>query len=419
MPEFIEIQGPPLLPEFHGEINLPLSKSECNRALMLQAWSEGLVKVDGISLAADSQLLSNLLANQNAEELDARDSGTAFRFITSYLAIKGRHCILTGTPRMKLRPIASLVDALREIGCRIDYLDKQGFPPLEFRGFEYSGNKQLEIDASSSSQFISSLVMAAPSLPEGLEITLTGEISSSPYIFLTTGMMQACGMEIQVVGNQIVIPAQIWKRAILKPEADWSAASYWYGILANQKRNTSYFLPGLRFVSLQGDKIMAELARFWNVKTEEKENGILISKTSDSDSEREFSFDFSTCPDLALTIIVLCAAKGTKARLSGLASLKIKESDRLSSIARELQKLGLDVLIEENGNVCRLPGTEIIWPEHMVVFETYDDHRIAMALSILLASGNQSARFLQPEVVNKSYPGFWGELAKAGFKVNS
>jgi 3-phosphoshikimate 1-carboxyvinyltransferase len=320
---------------------------------------------------------------------------------------------------MKLRPIASLVDALRELGCRIDYVEEQGFPPLEFQGFEYSGNNHLEIDASSSSQFISSLVMAAPSLPDGLKITLTGEISSSPYIFLTTGMMQACGIEIQVIGNQIVIPAQKWNHAILKPEADWSAASYWFGILANQKRNASYFLTGLKFNSLQGDKVIAELARFWNVGTEEKENGILISKTSNSDSEKEFSFDFSACPDLALTIIVLCAAKGTKARLSGLASLKIKESDRLSSIARELQKLGLEVLVEDNGNVCWLSGTEIIWPDEMVVFETYDDHRIAMALSILLASGNQSARFLQPEVVNKSYPGFWGELTKAGFKLNS
>jgi len=416
MPEFIEIQGP-LLPEILGEINLPLSKSECNRALMLQAWSDGMVQVDGISLAADSQLLSNLLANQKAEELDAKDSGTAFRFLTSYLAIKGRQCLLTGTPRMKLRPIALLVDALREIGCRIDYVEEQGLPPLEFLGFEYSGKNQLEIDASSSSQFISSLIMAAPSLPEGLEITLTGEISSSPYIFLTIGMTQACGIEIQVIGNRIIIPGQKWNHAILKPEADWSAASYWYGILANQKINTSYFLPGLKFDSLQGDKVIADLAKFWNVATEEKENGILITKTSDSDSEKEFSFDFSDCPDLALTIIVLCAVKGTKARLSGLASLKIKESDRLSSIASELQKVGLEVLVEDNGNVCIIPGIEMIWPEDMVVFETYDDHRIAMALSILQASGNQSARFLHPEVVNKSYPGFWEELSKAGFKV--
>jgi len=318
---------------------------------------------------------------------------------------------------MKLRPIAFLVEALREIGCRINYVEEQGFPPLEFLGFEYSGKNQLEIDASSSSQFISSLIMAAPSLPEGLEITLTGEISSSPYIFLTIGMMQSCGIEIQVIGNRIIIPGQKWNDAILKPEADWSAASYWYGILANQKSHTRYFLPGLKLSSLQGDKVIADLAQFWNVATEEKENGILITKTSDSNSEMEFNFDFSDSPDLALTIIVLCAATGTRAKLSGLASLKIKESDRLFSIATELKKVGLDVFIQENGNECQLLGTEMIWPHKMVVFETYDDHRIAMSLSILLASGNQSARFLHPEVVNKSYPGFWEELSKARFKV--
>ena len=416
MPEFIEIQGP-LLPEINGEINLPLSKSECNRALMLQAWSNGMVQVDGISLAADSLLLSKLLSNQKADEFDARDSGTAFRFMTSYLALKGRHCVLTGTPRMKLRPIALLVEALREIGCRINYVEEQGFPPLEFLGFEYSGKNQLEIDASSSSQFISSLIMAAPSLPEGLEITLTGEISSSPYIFLTIGMMQSCGIEIQVIGNRIIISRQKWNVTILKPEADWSAASYWYGILANQKSHTRYFLPGLKLSSLQGDKVIADLAKFWNVATEEKENGILITKTSDSDSEMEFNFDFSDCPDLALTIIVLCAATGTRAKLSGLASLKIKESDRLFSIATELRKVGLDVLVQENGKECQLLGKEMVWPQKMVVFETYEDHRIAMALSILLASGNQSATFLHPEVVNKSYPGFWEDLFKAGFKV--
>lgn len=397
-----------------NSIILPLSKSECNRALMLQAWSGGKISCARVSDAADSQLLNQLLLQKEQDVYDACDAGTTFRFLASWLALRNRQCLLTGTKRMKERPVEELVIALSELGCRISFPEKKGHPPLLFEGCEDSGKNMVKLSTRSSSQFISSLMMAAPALPRGLHIRLSDRSKSFSYIEMTAAMMKKCGLMLEMKADEIHIPAQRWPEATLVPGADWSSASYFYGILSRLPVGSSFSFPGLSLKSRQGDRIMAELAKFWHIETQELPKGVRILRTAEGFRNECFRYDFSDCPDLALTLIACCAASGTAGEFYGLSSLRLKESNRLMAMQEELQKVGLGLFISEDFASASLKGTKLNWPEMAPVFHCHHDHRIAMALSILAVGHNREVIFDDPEVVNKSFPGFWKEMEDAG-----
>jgi 3-phosphoshikimate 1-carboxyvinyltransferase len=401
--------------ELHSVIQLPVSKSEANRALMLSAWSKGTIRAARLSDANDCRLLQELLEKENAPVYSAEDAGTTFRFLASFLALNGKNCLLTGSNRMKERPIAGLVDALSELGCKIEYAEQEGFPPIRFLGFNYSGKNRILMPSISSSQFISSLMMAAPSLPEGIKIQLPEDTGSFPYIELTASMMAAAGLQLEISRKEIHIPNQPWKEVLLDCGTDWSAASYWYGILACLPVGSSFDLPGLQMDSPQGDKVVAHLCQFWNIESQGIPGGVRISKTKEYSPEKRFRHSFQDCPDLALSFICLCAATGTSGDFSGLSSLRLKESDRLVAIQEEMKKVGLHLLIHTDGNSASLESQRINWPDKLPEFNCHQDHRIAMSLVILLAGKQRSAAFSNARVVNKSYPGFWEEIKKAGF----
>ncbi len=403
----------------NARIELPISKSECNRALMLSAWSGGRLSVSSISDARDSRLLATLLSMPDATEYNAKDAGTTFRFLATFLAMSNRVCRLTGTERMKERPVGGLVKALRELGCKIEYLEKEGFPPLEFQGFSYSGKKCISVDPGESSQFISSLMMAAPSLPEGLEIALSGKAGSFPYIELTAGMMQQSGLEAQLSRQEIRIPQQVWKEGRIEAGADWSSASYWYAVLACLPEGSSFEFSGLKSDSLQGDKVLKDLGIFWDISTSEIPDGIRIVKSGSGKMAGDFVFDFEDCPDLALTFIVLCAASGRSAKFNGLSSLKIKESNRLRAIQEELKKVGVELQLSQDEKSAFLESPVLVLPDSPIEFNTHQDHRIAMSLAILPLAAPFEAIFHDSEVSEKSYPAFWKELTKAGFRISA
>jgi 3-phosphoshikimate 1-carboxyvinyltransferase len=400
-----------------AEIFLPLSKSESNRALMMQVWSKGVVQPGTISDAEDSILMEGLLFGTEKEVYDARDAGTVFRFLAPFLAINNQCATLTGTSRMLQRPVGDLVSALRQLGCRIEYAGMEGFPPLIFNGFEYSGIQQLRMNAGISSQFISALMMAAPSLPHGLQITFEGEPSSFPYLQLTAGLMQQAGIRVELNKNEVRVFPGNWKVVCLQPGADWSAAAAFYGIMASLPTGSRFFFPGLQENSLQGDKELASLFRFWNIETSSVDNGIVIRKFSGDWGEKKFSFDFSNQPDLALSLIATCAATGVEGDFLGLHSLKIKESDRLNALRMEMAKVGISLQIQSDGNTARLEKSSFSFTKQVPDWDFHKDHRIAMALAILLIAGGGKAHFRNPEVVRKSFPSFWKELMKAGFRL--
>ena len=385
---------------------------------MFRAWSGGKVQMGHLSDAADSRLLEFLLNNPNQDLYDAEDAGTVFRFLTSWLAFSGKNCRLTGNPRMKERPVGDLVDALRTLGCSIDYEEEEGFPPLRFSGFHYSGISEIRISRKTSSQFISSLMMAAPVLPQGLRIRMDSEGGSFPYLELTAGMMQDCGMEVHLNLEEVYIRQQEWKPALIPAESDWSSASYFYAILAQLPAGSSFSFPGLRLQSRQGDRVMAEIAEYFGVTSEENSGGILARKVKNFSGGTGWTYNFRDCPDLALTALCAAAASGISCDFSGLASLKIKESSRLEAMRAELERAGKKLQILENGDRALLEGGRINWPQKAPAFDVYNDHRMAMALCILLAGiPGRAASFSQPEVVKKSFPGFWQELSKAGFQA--
>lgn len=391
-----------------------------NRALMLEAWSGGKVQAAHLSEAGDSRLLQALLKNPQQESYDAEDAGTAFRFLSSWLAFNGKTCSLTGSARMKERPVGDLVEALRQLGCRVEYGEKEGFPPLRFSGCAYSGIPEISISRKTSSQFISSLMMAAPSLPEGLHIRMDGGGGSFPYLELTAGMMQDCGLEVHLNSQEVLIPKQDWKTARLSVESDWSSASYFYAILAQLPPGSSFSFPGLRLRSRQGDRVMAHIAENFGIQTEEYPEGIRAIRKAAFGDRQKWSYDFRDCPDLALTAICCGAAQGIRSEFSGLSSLKIKESSRLEAIQTELEKVGKRLQISDNGDRIMLEEGLPSWPLEAPVFDSHKDHRIAMALSILLAGiPGRSASFSHPGVVKKSFPEFWKQLSAAGFQLEA
>jgi len=419
----------------NATIRLTGSKSECNRALVIAALSEGKVKVENLSEAADTVTLAGVLekgfqqsafSNQllNADEKLMADSsrltatinigpaGTAMRFLTAFFTLQKQHqVILTGTERMKQRPIGILVDALRTLGAEIAYEEKEGFPPIKITGGFEQQTENISIKGDISSQYITALLLIASQLPLGLSLHIQGELTSRPYVEMTLSMLQQCGIQHQWNGNIISIQNQPFQPATIYVEPDWSAASYWYAIAA-LCNEAEIFLPGLTLYSLQGDSTITEIMANFGITSQFKDGGVWLKKEPKAVVRK--IFDFKTCPDLAQTVIVVCAALGHDASFTGLETLKIKETDRIKALQNELAKIGVELI--EKGQVYKLNCAKRSIPEKVFI-HTYEDHRMAMAFAPL-ALIVPEVEIEDFKVVEKSYPGFWKDLEKAGFEIS-
>ncbi|WP_316785258.1 3-phosphoshikimate 1-carboxyvinyltransferase [Pedobacter frigiditerrae] len=410
------------------EIKLTGSKSECNRALVISALSKGSVSVENLSVAADTVTLNKVLnelggkslefgsdsqpstPNSQLKTVDIGPAGTAMRFLTAFLAIQDGKFFLTGTERMKQRPIGILVEALKSIGGNISYEENEGFPPLQILGPFKQTSKNVKIKGDISSQYISALLMIAPSLPLGLTLEIEGELTSKPYVEMTLTMLEQVGIRNDWNENTITIEPQTFNSAKLYVEPDWSAASYWYSIAALADE-ASIFLPGLNGYSLQGDSKITEIMANFGITSQFKNGGVYLKKEP-KQIERKI-FDLKECPDLAQTIVVICAALGHDATFTGLETLKIKETNRVLALQTELAKIGVK-FIEKNLSY-KLDCSGLHFPEKITI-STYEDHRMAMAFAPLALKIKQ-VEIEEKQVVEKSYPYFWDDLEKAGFSI--
>jgi len=399
----------------HTEITLTGSKSECNRALIISALSKGTVAVDNMSIAADTVTLARILKqvsihNPHQQTVDVGPAGTAMRFLTAFLSALPGDFILTGTERMKQRPIGILAEALKTIGANISYLGEEGYPPLHIRGPLNQSTDKVKIKGDISSQYISALLMVAPTLPKGLTLEIEGELTSVPYVKMTLDMLTEAGISHEWSAQQISIKPQSFKATTLTVEPDWSAASYWYSIAALASES-AIELPYLKQKSLQGDSRIREIMTAFGLHTGNTANGIALSKIPAAFTDEVL--DLKDCPDLAQTVIVCAAAMKKNLAFTGLETLKIKETDRIKALQNELAKIG--VTLTEDHLVYTLNCDGLHFPER-VTFATYEDHRMAMAFAPLSLLINEVV-LEEMDVVEKSYPDFWKDLQTAGFTV--
>lgn len=385
---------------------LPASKSLSNRALILAALTKGASTLHNLSNANDTDLMKRLVSS-NDTTIDVEDAGTTMRFLTAYFTVTNQPKMLTGTPRMKKRPIGILVNALREIGAEINYLENDGYPPLQIRQFTNQKRSDIDIQGDVSSQFISALMMVAPHLPLGLTLNLLGKIGSWPYIQMTAGLMKAFGVEVSLGERTIEIQHKEYSPTTLTIESDWSNASYWFAFTALAE-NAEITLPRLFKHSLQGDQAIVEIMNALGVQASWSGPDLHLSK---KDSVDHLSWDFTHCPDLAQTVAVVCAAKGISATFTGLESLRIKETDRILALQNELKKIGA-TLTEEHQQWKLIPSTTL---PTFQTFETYEDHRMAMAFAPLATI--MDLEIINPNVVKKSYPTFWDDIKSFGFVI--
>jgi 3-phosphoshikimate 1-carboxyvinyltransferase len=396
-----------------GEITLAGSKSISNRALIIRALSKDQFQVDRLANAKDTKLLIKLLGS-NTEVRDAGAAGTTFRFMTAYLSTKEGSQVLTGTERMKQRPIGVLAEALKKLGAKIEYIEKPGYPPLRIGSPEKFGQeKELFIAANTSSQYISALLMLAPTLPNGLELHLEGGIVSRSYIEMTLNLIQYFGVQYHWEGNTIKIEPQEYKGNDFVVEADWSAASYYYALAAFADE-LDLQLNGLFEESVQGDSALVEIMEHFGVKSTFNKNGVHLSKIEGHQLPEIFEWDFILCPDIAQTLAVVCAGLGVKGRFTGLSTLRIKETDRIMALEVELAKVGVKVYEDPTAEgFFIVEGIASLSQEP--TFDTYEDHRMAMAFAPFGMLGQ--IRMNEPMVVVKSYPDFYKDYEKIGFEV--
>ena len=396
------------------EISLPASKSISNRALILNALSYSPYDIENLSDCDDTRVMVAAF-DSNDNRFDVGAAGTSMRFLTAFLAKTVGEWQITGSERMKNRPIRILVDALNKLGARVEYMEKEGYPPLKIFGSGLVGG-EIGLDGSVSSQYISALMMIAPYMQQGLKITLIGNIISRPYILMTMKMMKEFGVKADFNGNVIDVRPQTYSPVRFRVESDWSAASYWYEVLALAGEG-NVTLRGLRKESYQGDSAVAEIFEKFGVSTSYYENEVRLNvqsgqKKQNLETETGHSepveYDFTDVPDLAQTVVVTCCLKNIPFKFSGLQSLKIKETNRVAALICELAKLGY-VLHEPaegqlawDGKRCEADETPSI--------TTYEDHRMAMAFAPAALFQNISIE--HPEVVSKSYPDFWKDLNK-------
>ena len=392
------------------KIKLNSSKSESNRLLILKALSNNKIKIKNLSKANDTVLLNNLIKSNSNSFWDVEDAGTSMRFLTSYISINKEGVTLTGTPRMKKRPIKILVDALNKIGSKIKYLENEGYPPIKIEQKVNQIKNSIAIRGDVSSQYISSLLMIAPTLGNGLFIDIKEPFYSKPYVDMTLKLMEKFGIKSTLEKNKIKINHQKYESGEYNVESDWSAASYWYSIVCINNQIDKLKLLGLRENSFQGDKIISKIMILFGVKTQYEDDGILIKK---SKSQLEsIELNFKDCPDLAQTIIVIAAFMKIELKLYGVESLKIKETNRLLAMKSELKKIGCDFLDMDNHWILKKRKNK--FPKNLIL-DTYEDHRMAMAFSPLASELNLKVN--NPEVVKKSYPNFWKDLLKVGYEI--
>ena len=399
-------------------ILLPASKSISNRALIIHALTGGNVMPENLSDCDDTKVIIRALSHR-PEVIDIKAAGTAMRFMTAYLSVtEGEHTI-TGTERMKHRPIGVLVDALCYLGAEIEYAGEKGFPPLRIRGRQLEGGR-LEIPGNVSSQYISALLMIAPVLSKGLEMKLTGGIVSRPYIDLTLHLMHQFGVSAEWTDiDSITVKPQPYRQRPYTIENDWTAASYWYEILAlTDELGAKVVLPGMMDGSRQGDSAVRYIFSLLGIKTafadREADRLTDATLTRHSCMLNRMDYDFTNQPDLAQTLIATCPVLGIPFHFTGLGSLRIKETDRIEAMKTEMEKLGYILHADS--------GTELSWegdrcePAAQPVIDTYEDHRMAMSFAPLAIRLGRIG-INHPEVVSKSYPHYWNDLRKAGFHI--
>ncbi|MEW7290906.1 3-phosphoshikimate 1-carboxyvinyltransferase [Aquimarina sp. 2304DJ70-9] len=385
------------------------SKSETNRLLILQALYPN-IEIENVSNSDDSGLMQKALASDDMV-VDIHHAGTAMRFLTAYFAVKeGRETVLTGSKRMQERPIKILVDALEQLGCTITYEKEEGYPPIRIQGKQPVMNK-VSLQANVSSQYISALMLIASSLPNGLEILLEGKVTSVPYIKMTLSLLSDIGVEGSYNNNLITInPTKSVESKSVVVESDWSSASYFYSIVALSD-NTTVTLGSYKKESYQGDSSLVEIYKYLGVETVFGENTITLKKVSDPKYALPDGLDLSNSPDIAQTIAVTCFGLGIGCYLTGLHTLKIKETDRLEALKTEIEKLGGKVHITDD--TLRLEPSSVIKKD--ISISTYNDHRMAMAFAPLALRTFLSIE--DADVVSKSYPDFWADVKKLGFKI--
>ena len=395
--------------ELQGKISLPSSKSISNRLLIIRALSPDGFTIEGLSDSDDTQALQKGL--QSASDIiDIGHAGTSMRFLTAYFAATGQLKTVTGSERMKNRPIGDLVDALNDLGAGITYLEKQGYPPVRTSGKPLSGNF-IEISGDVSSQFISAMLLVAPALPDGLTIRIKGEPVSTSYIRMTLELMQQAGVHSKFDKNTINVARQDYRSEGMCVERDWSAASYWYQMVALADE-AELLLEGVTGKSLQGDAVISQIARKFGVETEYTSQGALLTKRRNIC--QRLSFDFINAPDLVQTVAVTCCLKHIGFRFSGVQTLRVKETDRIAALQIELLKLGYSIKETEPGVLEW--NHERVEPQHPARISTYHDHRMAMAFAPA-AIQFPGLQIEDPEVVSKSYPNFWNDLKSAGMMI--
>ena len=401
-------------------ICLPASKSISNRALIIYALSGGEHVPENLSNCDDTEVIINALRHM-PDEINIKAAGTAMRFMTAYLSVKSGTHVLTGTERMKHRPIGVLVNALKALGANIEYTAEEGYPPLRITGSTLKGG-ELGVPGNISSQYISALLMIGPMLSEGLTLQLTGDIISRPYIDLTLWMMREFGADAEwTSGDTITVKPKPYISREYFIENDWSGASYWYEMMALSKDPTSEIkLTGLMDGSKQGDSVTRYIFSLLGVKTifETKQEGIpqTVTLKQSGRSVPRLDYDFVNSPDLAQTFVVTCAAKNIPFRFTGLQTLKIKETDRIEAMKREMRKLGY-VINDKNDNELYWDG-ERCKPSMELGIDTYEDHRMALAFAPY-AFATDGLIINNPNVVTKSYPLFWEDIQKVGVTIQT
>lgn len=386
-----------------ADVKLPASKSISNRALIINALAGSSIQPDNLSECDDTRVMIKALSC-GSQTIDIMAAGTAMRFLTAYLSVTPGTYVITGTERMRQRPIGVLVNALRELGADIEYVENEGYPPLRITGKE-PDKSEIKLSGSISSQYISALLMIAPVLKNGLNIFLSGKIISLPYIDLTLKLMKDFGAEaVWDSENSLSVKPTGYKSTPFTVESDWSAASYWYQ-LAALADHAEVHLSGLFPGSYQGDSRGAVLFEKLGVSTEFTDKGVTLRKAGECVDR--LNEDFINIPDLAQTFVVTCALLNIPFRFTGLQTLKIKETDRIAALITETAKLGY--AIREENNSALIWDGERTRPEQKPVIDTYEDHRMAMAFAPA-AMYYPEIRIADPEVVTKSYPGYWRDI---------
>lgn len=395
--------------DIQATVGLTPSKSISNRVRIIQALADSKISVSNFSSSGDSLVLANALESF-LPEINVQDAGTAYRFLTALLSIKEGVHILTGSERMKQRPVGALVKALHSLGADIQYLENIGYPPLQITGRKLNG-RRIYVDASESSQFISALLLIAPTLREGLHLTFIGEMNSRPYITMTISLMKYFGVSVNWDEDGITVQEGEYKSREIQIENDWSAASFWYSIAALSE-NAEIRLQNISFDSIQGDVIVPEIFKNFGVISRQESKDIVLTKRPGFQQPGFFEFNFSPCPDLVIPVAFVCAALKIKSLFKGVRNLRIKESDRLTALKIELMKLGALTGILEN----EFTIDSFQRPLKNISFKSYNDHRMVMAEAVC-SIVFQEIIIEDHLPVKKSYPQFWDQLNAAGFEM--